>query len=61
MILQFGKYRGCSIRQVPDEYLDWLLKTQKETVQAIETEIERRRLADDEDSTNGAADYQDWI
>lgn len=42
MILQFGKHKGSDIRDVPLEYLEWLADSNRETLEAIEEEIERR-------------------
>jgi hypothetical protein len=47
MTLDFGKYRGYSIRDVPREYLDWLLDSNRRTVREIEAELERRDRLDD--------------
>jgi hypothetical protein len=41
--LQFGKYRGCDIRAVPLEYLDWLLQSSRESIHQIGAEIRRRQ------------------
>lgn len=47
MILNFGKHSGKHISQVPTEYLDWLLKSNQETVRAVEEELARRALAEE--------------
>jgi len=43
MILQFGKYKGHDLQQVPDDYLMWLTETQKKTVAEYEAELTRRQ------------------
>ena len=43
MILQFGKYKGCDLQQVPNDYLHWILETQKKTVAEYEAEQTRRQ------------------
>jgi hypothetical protein len=47
MILKFGKYQDQDIRDVPREYLEWLLQSNKETVRAVEEELVRRELAEE--------------
>ena len=43
MILQFGKYKGYDLQQVPDDYLHWIIETQKKTVAEYEAEQTRRQ------------------
>jgi Putative quorum-sensing-regulated virulence factor len=45
--MKYGKYAGHDIRDVPTEYLEWLLESQKSTGEQIEGELERRRLAEE--------------
>ncbi len=42
MNLHYGKYRGCDVRDVPTQYLQWLLKEARATLEAVEAELERR-------------------
>src|SRR5579863_1825300 len=51
MVLTYGKHRGSDIRDVPREYLEWLLHSSQETVVAIEAELERRDLAEMADAS----------
>ena len=51
MVLTYGKHRGSDIRDVPREYLEWLLNSSHETVAAIEAELERRDLAEMADAS----------
>ena len=51
MVLTYGKHRGSDIRDVPREYLEWLLNSSRETVTAIEAELERRDLAEMADAS----------
>ena len=51
MVLTYGKHRGSDIRDVPREYLEWLLNSSQETVAAIEAELERRDLAEMADAS----------
>ena len=42
-VFKFGKYSGQSIEDVPQDYLDWLLKTDQEQISMIEAELTRRK------------------
>ena len=42
MILQFGKYKGYDLQQVPDDYLQWIAETQRKTLAEYEAEQTRR-------------------
>lgn len=44
MTMPFGKYRGCLISELPDDYLDWLttIDLRPRLRQAVEAEIDRR-------------------
>lgn len=42
MKLTFGKYNGRDIQAVPGDYLEWLLKNNREMVATLEAELERR-------------------
>ena len=44
MILKFGKYKDYDLQQVPDDYLGWIIETQKKTLDEYQVE-QRRRLA----------------
>lgn len=43
MILQFGKYKGRDLQQVPDDYLSWITEAQKKTLAEYEAEQTRRQ------------------
>jgi len=45
--MTFGNYRGVDIRDVPVEYLEWLLETNRKTTVAIEAELNRRQQLED--------------
>ena len=47
MTLTFGKYAGLDLQQVPVDYLEWLLESMRLTVTEIDSELERRRLAEE--------------
>lgn len=47
MKLQFGKYTGYDLRDVPREYLEWLAENNRKTLSDIETELERRDAAEE--------------
>lgn len=49
MKLDFGKYRGCDLRDIPGEYLEWLVETTRKTADAAEAEIDRRQRAEQAD------------
>lgn len=42
MKLNFGKHNGSDIRDVPREYLEWLLESNRNMVDAVESELQRR-------------------
>jgi hypothetical protein len=42
MRLTFGKHSGSDIRDVPREYLEWLLENNRQTASAVECELMRR-------------------
>lgn len=42
MKLSFGKHNGSDIRDVPREYLEWLLESNRNMVGALEAELQRR-------------------
>lgn len=44
MILEFGKYRGYQITEVPEDYLRYLQRTSRETLEAATEELARRDL-----------------
>ena len=44
MIVKFGKFKGLDLQQVPDDYLTWIIETQKQTLDEYQSE-QRRRLA----------------
>lgn len=46
MVLQFGKYKGQDISQVPLEYVEWLLSKAQQDARIYEAEIERREFAE---------------
>lgn len=47
MILQFGKYRDYDLRDVPRDYIEWLLGVRKKEVAEIAGELERRDLVEE--------------
>lgn len=51
MVLSYGKYRGKALQEVPREYLEWLLASSRETVAAVEAELERRDLLEMADAS----------
>ena len=51
MVLSYGKHRGKDLQSVPREYLDWLLRSSRETVAAVEAELQRRDLVEMADSS----------
>lgn len=42
MILKFGKYQGQHISAIPEDYLQWSIKSSKDTISLFEAELERR-------------------
>lgn len=51
MILHFGKYSGCDIRDVPTDYLEWVIENTQKTVDACKEELERRYLIEEADQS----------
>jgi hypothetical protein len=51
MVLTFGKHRGHDVRDVPREYLEWLLASAHQTVTEVEAELERRDLLEMADAS----------
>jgi hypothetical protein len=47
MILQFGKYKGYDLQQVPIDYLSWLTAQQQKTFEEYQAEITRRQSLQD--------------
>jgi hypothetical protein len=47
MILQFGKYRGRDIRDVPEDYLHWIIQQQQKTLEEYRAELARRQAIQD--------------
>jgi hypothetical protein len=43
MILQFGKFKGYDLQEVPNDYLSWIIETQKKTLSEYEAEQTRRQ------------------
>jgi Putative quorum-sensing-regulated virulence factor len=40
--LHFGKYEGWEIRDVPEDYLSWLMNSSQQTADMCKAELERR-------------------
>ena len=49
MIITFGKHKGKDIRDVPDDYILWLIDRAKEDVVKYSEELRRREAARDAD------------
>ena len=47
MIIEFGKYKGSRLEDLPEDYLLWLLDMRKKDVRIYEGELERRKLAEE--------------
>jgi len=47
MILQFGKYKGYDLRQVPEDYLQWIIQQQQKTLDEYRAELTRRQAIRD--------------
>ena len=44
--LGFGKYAGMDLRDVPQEYLEWLIQMRKKDLAEYQGELERRELVE---------------
>jgi uncharacterized protein (DUF3820 family) len=42
--LRYGKHSGKNLKDVPRNYLEWVLMSNRETVAAVEAELQRREL-----------------
>lgn len=42
MVLSFGKYKDYDLREVPDEYLNWLIDSTSKNLDSYQSERERR-------------------
>jgi hypothetical protein len=51
MALKYGKYANGDLRDVPTEYLEWILGIQESSGREIESELQRRRLAEEADQS----------
>jgi hypothetical protein len=47
MILQFGKHKGRDIRDVPADYLTWIIQQQQKTLEEYKQELTRREALSD--------------
>lgn len=45
--LGFGKYKDLDIRDVPEDYLLWLISNSKQRIIEYQTELDRREKMDD--------------
>lgn len=41
-VFQFGKYKGLHMSEVPDSYIDWLVRDSEDKLKLYRTEQERR-------------------
>lgn len=44
--LQFGKFAGMDIQDVPRDYLEWLIGTRRKDIDTYESEIARREMVE---------------
>ena len=44
--LSFGKYAGVDLRDVPRDYVEWLISSRKKDLAEYEAELERRELVE---------------
>lgn len=47
MILTFGKYNGEDIRNVPQDYIEWLIGTREADLRDYKAELERRKAIEE--------------
>lgn len=47
MILQFGKYRGRSIEDVPDDYIEYMIESNEKSLRTFRDEKARREAIHD--------------
>jgi Putative quorum-sensing-regulated virulence factor len=41
-VMEFGKYKGYPLREVPDNYLEWLIESYERNVRLWRSELDRR-------------------
>jgi hypothetical protein len=41
-VMEFGKYKGCPLRELPQSYLEWLITTYERHLKEWSAEIDRR-------------------
>ncbi len=51
MKLGFGKYKDLDLREVPEDYLIWLIQKGENDIRSYKLELERRENADDADAS----------
>lgn len=49
--LGYGKHRDTPLDEIPEDYLEWLIRSSQETINLAKAELERRELADLADGT----------
>lgn len=45
--LRFGKYAGYDLRDIPTEYLEWMITQSERTIRDFSAELERRQTFED--------------
>ncbi len=50
-VLQFGKYKGRRVDQVPEDYLLWMVQWGRQTIEMAEAELARREMAAEADAS----------
>jgi hypothetical protein len=51
MRLGFGKYKDTDLRDVPEEYLQWLINSSLENVNNYQAELARREMVEEADAS----------
>ena len=41
-IMQYGMYKGKSIKEVPDDYLEWIIQKKTDEVEFLQRELDGR-------------------
>ena len=41
-IMQYGKYKGKSIKEVPSDYLEWIIQKKTDEIQFLQAELDSR-------------------
>lgn len=47
MKIMFGKYKGYEMKDVPEDYIEWMIANSEKTISTYQAELDRRRLVEE--------------